>query len=72
MLPKLRSKLPGEKLNKMSAFTEKVRLISADSVLKRRVFITLGILVLTRVLASVPIPGIDALRLQSLLKEVSF
>lgn len=72
MLPKLRSKLPGEKLNKMSAFTEKVRLISADSVLKRRVFITLGILVLTRVLASVPIPGIDALRLQSLFEGSQF
>lgn len=56
----------------MSVFTEKVSLILSDSTLKRRILITLGILVLTRVLASIPIPGIDALRLQSLFEGSQF
>jgi preprotein translocase subunit SecY len=56
----------------MSVFTEKVRLIFGDRTLKNRILMTLGILLLTRVLASIPIPGIDALRLQSLFEGSQF
>jgi preprotein translocase subunit SecY len=43
-----------------------------DEGLKKRILITLGVLVLTRILASIPIPGIDVLRLQSLLSGSQF
>lgn len=56
----------------MSKFGEKLGLIFADRVLRRRIFFTLGLLVVTRVLALIPVPGIDALRLQSLLSGSEF
>lgn len=56
----------------MSKFFEKIRLIFADETLRNRILFALGILVLTRVLAVIPIPGIDAFRLQSLLAGSEF
>lgn len=56
----------------MSKFGEKLGLIFADRVLRRRILLTLGFLVLTRVLALIPVPGIDAMRLQSLLSGSEF
>lgn len=56
----------------MSKFGEKLGLIFADRVLRRRIFFTLGLLVATRILALIPVPGIDALRLQSLLSGSEF
>ncbi len=56
----------------MNTFIEKFRLIAGDEGLKKRILIVLGILVLTRVLATIPIPGIDALRLQSLFSGSQF
>lgn len=56
----------------MNTFIEKFRLIMGDEGLKRRILIVLGILVLTRVLATIPIPGIDTLRLQSLFAGSQF
>ncbi|MDP2651144.1 MAG: preprotein translocase subunit SecY [bacterium] len=50
----------------------KLRLILADQILRKRILITLGILALTRVLAAIPIPGIDASRLQSLFSGSQF
>ena len=46
-------------------FIEKVGLVLSDSVLKRRIFVTIAILVLARVLAVVAIPGIDQSALAS-------
>jgi preprotein translocase subunit SecY len=56
----------------MSKFSEKLRLVFSDGTLRSRIFFTLGLLVLTRILAIIPIPGIDAARLQSLLSGSEF
>ncbi len=41
-------------------------MIVSDSVLRKRLFFTLGILVLFRALAAIPVPGIDTAALQSI------
>lgn len=56
----------------MSKFFEKIRTIFGDEAIRRRILFTLGFLVLTRVLAVIPIPGIDAARIQSLLSGSEF
>lgn len=56
----------------MSKFFEKIRLIFGDEAIRRRILFVLGFLVLTRVLAVIPIPGIDADRIQSLLAGSEF
>ncbi len=43
-----------------------------DEILRKRILFALGLLVLTRLLAVIPIPGIDAMRLQSLLAGSEF
>lgn len=50
----------------MSKFIEKIGLIFGDRSLRKRIFFVLAILVGTRLLSIIPIPGIDTLRLQSL------
>ncbi|MEK7194528.1 MAG: preprotein translocase subunit SecY [Patescibacteria group bacterium] len=47
-------------------FSEKMRLVLADQGLRKRILITIGLLVLTRLLAVVPIPGINDDALASL------
>jgi preprotein translocase subunit SecY len=49
----------------MKILLDKIRLVWGDKVLRRRVIFVLGALALTRVLAIIPIPGIDPSRLQS-------
>lgn len=49
----------------MSTFSEKLGLIFSDRTLRRRILFALGFLALTRLFALIPIPGIDAIRLQS-------
>ncbi len=49
----------------MSKLSEKLRLIFGDPSLRKRIFFILGILVISRLFAIIPIPGIDAMRLQS-------
>lgn len=56
----------------MSKFGDKLRNIFGDESLRKRILFTLGILALTRVLAIIPIPGIDALRLQALFSGSEF
>jgi len=56
----------------MSRFFEKIRLIFADEALRSRLFFVLGLLVLTRLLSVVPVPGVDPLRLESLLAGSEF
>ncbi|MDO8565206.1 MAG: preprotein translocase subunit SecY [bacterium] len=56
----------------MSKFSEKLALIFSDATLRRRILFALGLLAVTRVLAIIPIPGIDTLRLQSLFSGSEF
>ena len=56
----------------MSKFTEKLQLIFGDRSLRGRILFVLGILAISRLLAVIPIPGIDTLRLQSLFAGSEF
>lgn len=47
-------------------------MIFKDSVLRKRVFFTLGLLIIFRALATIPIPGIDTARLQELFSSNQF
>jgi preprotein translocase subunit SecY len=55
-----------------SAFTRKVGLIWRETSLRSRIGFTLAILVVTRVLAVIPLPGIDASRIQALFSGNQF
>lgn len=50
----------------LNNFFQKLRLIFGDPVLRQRILITLGLLVVARILAIIPVPGIDPARLQSI------
>ena len=56
----------------MSTFFEKLKLVFADRELRKRIIFALALLVVARLLAIVPIPGIDPTRLQSLLSGSEF
>lgn len=56
----------------MSRIFEKLKLIFGDEIIRRRILFAAGILVVTRVLALIPVPGIDASRLESLLAGSEF
>ncbi|MDP3957920.1 MAG: preprotein translocase subunit SecY [bacterium] len=56
----------------MEGFLAKLKFIATDPTLRKRVLFVLGILVLFRVLAAVPIPGIDALRLEQFFSNNQF
>lgn len=51
---------------------EKIRLISRDGSLRKRIIFVLGILAVSRLLAVIPIPGIDVARLQSFFSGSEF
>lgn len=56
----------------MSGLNEKLRLILGDESLRKRIFFILVILAISRLLAAIPIPGVDALRLESFLAGNEF
>ena len=56
----------------MSKLIEKLRLIFGDRSLRKRIFFILGILIVSRLFAIIPIPGIDTLRLQSFFADSQF
>ncbi len=56
----------------MSKILEKLKLIFGDPTLRKRILFALGLLAVTRVFAVIPIPGIDAMRLQSLFAGSEF
>lgn len=56
----------------MNKLFEKLRLVFGDRVLRGRIIFALSILAVTRVLAIIPIPGIDVLRLQALFSGSEF
>ncbi len=49
----------------MNNFLQKLKLMAADKTLRSRVLFTLGALVVFRLFATIPIPGIDAAKLQN-------
>ncbi len=56
----------------MSKFSEKLKLIFGDQVLRKRILFALVLLAITRLFAIIPIPGVDAMRLQSLFAGSEF
>ena len=56
----------------MSNFTHKLRLVFDDPSLRKRIFFTLFVLVLFRLMAVIPIPGIDTLRLEQFISGNDF
>ncbi len=56
----------------MANFIHKINLVFGDKVLRARIFFTLFILVLFRMLAVIPIPGIDTLRLEQFISGNDF
>ena len=56
----------------MSKLSEKIRLILGDKSLVKKILFVLGILAVSRLLAIIPIPGIDTTRLQSLFAGSEF
>ena len=56
----------------LKTFLEKLTMVFKDSVLRKRVLFTLGVLVIFLLLATIPIPGIDAQKLSELLANNQF
>jgi preprotein translocase subunit SecY len=56
----------------MNDLAAKAKLIFQDAALRRRLFFTLGALVVFRLLATIPMPGIDAEKLASVLSTNQF
>src|SRR3990167_7164425 len=56
----------------MDNFLHKLKLTFGDGVLRRRILFTIGVLVLFRILAVIPIPGIDPLRLEQFISGNDF
>lgn len=56
----------------MDTFLHKLRLVFQDKVLRKRIIFTLSILVIFRLIATIPIPGIDSLRLEQFLSGNDF
>ncbi|MBI1975469.1 MAG: preprotein translocase subunit SecY [Candidatus Vogelbacteria bacterium] len=56
----------------MNYFLERLSIVFGDPALRRRIGITLGILILFRFVATIPIPGIDTTRLAEFLSGNSF
>jgi preprotein translocase subunit SecY len=56
----------------MSNFFTKLVAVVKDPTLRKRILFVLGALALFRLLASIPIPGVDPLRLQALFSENQF
>jgi preprotein translocase subunit SecY len=56
----------------IKSFITKIKLISQDPVLRKRILFVLGALIAVRVLASIPIPGVDSLALQQFFANNQF
>ena len=56
----------------MQSFSQKIKIIWGDRALRNRILIVLGLLVVFRLLSTVPVPGVDAGRLSSFLNNNQF
>ncbi len=55
-----------------NTFFEKIKVVLKDPVIRKRILLTLGALVLFRVLANIPVPGVDIASLERLLSSNQF
>jgi len=56
----------------MDNFVHKIKLVLGDKILRNRILFTLSVLVLFRLMATIPIPGIDPIRLQQFMSGNDF
>lgn len=56
----------------MTTFFQKLKIIWKDRALRNRIFVVLGLLVVFRLLATIPIPGVDPVRLSQFLANNQF
>ena len=56
----------------MNTFSRKLKIVWQDKGLRNRILIVLGLLVAFRLLATIPVPGVDAARLSSFLSNNQF
>lgn len=56
----------------IGTFFQKLKLVIQDETLRKRILFVLGALILFRALATIPIPGIDALRLEQFFSNNQF
>lgn len=56
----------------ITSFFSKLKKIFQDSVLRKKILFVLAILVVFRILAAIPIPGVDTLQLQSFMSQNEF
>ncbi len=56
----------------MNTFTRKLKIVWKDRALRTRILIVLGLLVAFRLLAAIPVPGVDHARLASFLENNQF
>lgn len=56
----------------MKNFSEKLYLFFTDKALMRRIFVVLGALMVFRILAVIPVPGVDAIALERLFSQNQF
>jgi preprotein translocase subunit SecY len=56
----------------MQAFSNKLKLVFTDKSLRTRILITLALLVASRFISIIPVPGVDASRLSALLSSNEF
>ena len=56
----------------VNAFIEKLKLIVKDDILRKRILFVLAALILFRALATIPIPGVDVLRLEEFFANNQF
>lgn len=56
----------------LNTLIHKLKLTFTDEVLRRRIFFVLGALIIFRILATIPIPGVDVLRLEEFFSNNQF
>lgn len=56
----------------MNSFSHKLTLLFSDPALRRRIFFVIGALVVFRVAATIPIPGVDIAQLENILRNNQF
>jgi preprotein translocase subunit SecY len=56
----------------MNSFFHKIKVVAKDPTIRKRIFFTIGALIVFRLLANIPIPGVDATNLSRLLAGNQF
>ena len=56
----------------IDTFVRKLRIVFEDATLRNRILFVLGALIVTRLLAAIPVPGVDAATLANFLNSNQF